>query len=64
MKTEMAVIIPPIGLNLYTLKSAVPQLNMEEIIRGSLPYIVIEFAALLLFLFVPAFALWLPGLMK
>ena len=64
MKTEMAVIMPPIGLNLYTLKSAVPQLNMDEIIRGCLPYVVIEFAALLLFLFVPGLALWLPGLMK
>ena len=64
LKTEMAVIMPPIGLNLYTLKSIVPDLNMSEIMRGVLPYIALEFIVLLIFIFIPQLALWLPGQMK
>jgi TRAP-type C4-dicarboxylate transport system permease large subunit len=64
MKTEMAVIMPPVGLNLYTLKSAVPELTLKEIVTGCLPYLGIELFALLLFLFVPEIALWLPEMMK
>lgn len=64
MNMEMAVITPPVGLNLYTMKSIIPQLSLEAILRGALPYVFIEFAALLPFVFYPEAALWLPRLMK
>lgn len=64
MNMNMAVITPPVGLNLYALKSVVPDLSIEEIIQGSLPYVVIEFLALMPFIFFPGLLLWLPGMMK
>lgn len=64
LNLEMAVITPPVGLNLYTMKSIMgDRLTMEEIIRGSLPYVIVESLCLLLFLFWPTLALWLPSKM-
>lgn len=59
---EMAVITPPVGLNLYTLKTVAPQVRLEDIIAGSLPYVIIDFAVLLLFVIFPEWATWLPNL--
>ena len=60
---EMAVITPPVGLNLYTMKSVVPELDMAEIFRGVAPYLLIEGALLGLLIAVPELATWLPGLL-
>lgn len=64
MNMEMAVITPPVGLNLYTMKSIIPELSLEEILRGAMPYVFIEFAVLIPFIFYPELALWLPRMMK
>ncbi len=61
---ELAVVTPPVGLNLYTLKSCVPSLSLEEIIKSSLPFLVIEFICLLLFTLYPPLSLWLPNMIK
>ena len=60
---EMAVITPPVGLNLYTMKSVVPELDMADIFRGVAPYLLIEGALLGLLIAVPELATWLPGLL-
>jgi TRAP-type mannitol/chloroaromatic compound transport system permease large subunit len=39
------------------------RLTMEEIIRGALPYVLVEMLALLLFIFWPGLAMWLPNKM-
>ena len=64
INVEIAVITPPVGLNLYTLKSITNRINMNEIIKGAFPYILIDFACLILFMLVPKLALWLPSTMK
>jgi len=64
LNIEMAVISPPVGLNLYVLKSVVPQLSITEIIAGAMPFLIVEFLCLLLFIFFPTLALWLPNLMQ
>lgn len=39
---EIGMITPPVGLNLFVLKGTVPQLDlMDDIVKGSLPYIFI-----------------------
>jgi TRAP-type C4-dicarboxylate transport system permease large subunit len=60
---EMAVITPPVGLNLYTMKSVVPELDMAEIFRGVAPYLLIEGALLGLLIAVPSIATFLPELL-
>lgn len=61
---EMAVVTPPVGLNLYTLRGCCPFLEIEEIIRASLPFLMVQLACLLLFTLYPPLSLWLPGLMR
>ncbi len=60
---EIAVITPPVGLNLYALKSITDEVDLGQIIKGTAPYVGIEVLCLLLFMFVPQLALWLPGTM-
>lgn len=63
MNLEMAVITPPVGLNLYTLKAVAPVLPIETIIRSVVPFVILQFLVLTLFVLIPELALWLPGLM-
>ncbi len=60
---EMAVITPPVGLNLYTMKSVVPELDLGDIFRGITPYLLIEGALLAVMIAVPGIATWLPGVL-
>ncbi|EAU43066.1 hypothetical protein FP2506_09491 [Fulvimarina pelagi HTCC2506] len=64
MNLEIAVITPPVGLNLYTLKAVAPMLKIEEIVRSVLPFVVIQFLMLALFVLAPSISLWLPNLMR
>ncbi|WP_291794597.1 MULTISPECIES: TRAP transporter large permease [Brevibacterium] len=59
---ETAVITPPVGLNLYAMKSVVPELDIAAIIRGALPYLAIEAGLVVLMVFVPEIATWFPSL--
>jgi tripartite ATP-independent transporter DctM subunit len=61
---EIAVITPPVGLNLYTMKSVVPELDLGDIFRGIAPYVAIEGLLLLLMIAFPQLATWLPGLLS
>lgn len=62
MNLEMAVVTPPVGLNLYTLRGVCPFLSIEEIIRSSIPFVIIQFIGLVIFTLFPAISLWLPNL--
>jgi tripartite ATP-independent transporter DctM subunit len=61
---ELAVVTPPVGLNLYTLRGVCPFLSIEEIIRSSIPFLMVELAALVLFTLVPPLSLWLPSFVR
>jgi len=63
LNLEIAVITPPVGLNLYALRGVCPELSVEEIIKSALPFVAVQFAVLMLFVLFPAISLWLPGLM-
>ena len=62
MNLEIAVVTPPVGLNLYALRGVCPMLSVEEIIRSVVPFIAVQFAVLMLFVLFPDLSLWLPGL--
>ncbi|HSG76595.1 MAG TPA: TRAP transporter large permease [Burkholderiales bacterium] len=59
---ELALITPPVGMNLFTIK-AVTKAPIGEIIRGALPYVVLIFVCLGIVMAWPQLALWLPGTM-
>ena len=60
---EMSLISPPVGLNLMVLKG-VTDASYLEVVRGTLPYIAIMAACLLLLIFFPSIATFLPATMK
>ena len=50
---ELAVITPPVGMNLYAI-SAITRIPTAEVLRGTVPFMLIIFTALLLFTYVPS----------
>ncbi len=62
---EMAVITPPVGLNLYTIKGVSPaDVSISDIIKGVIPFVFIEIILLIIFISFPKLCLWLPYTMK
>jgi len=61
---ELAVVTPPVGLNLYTLRGVCPFLSIEEIIRSSIPFLLVQLLALILFTLIPGLSLWLPSFIR
>jgi len=59
---ELALITPPVGMNLFTLK-AVSHAPIGEIIRGVAPYFLLLVFGLALIMIFPQLALFLPGTM-
>lgn len=59
---EIAMITPPVGMNLFTIK-AITQAPLGPIIRGSAPYVVLMLAVLLIIFYLPSIAMWLPRTM-
>ncbi|MEF2549761.1 TRAP transporter large permease subunit [Aurantimonas sp. A2-1-M11] len=64
MNLEIAVVTPPVGLNLYTLKAVAPMLRIEEIVRSVVPFVMVQFVMLIIFVLFPSISLWLPNLMR
>lgn len=60
---EIALITPPVGLNVYVLRGALPQVPTADIFRGTLPFLVVQFVNVALILAFPALVLWLPQTM-
>ncbi|WP_374665838.1 TRAP transporter large permease [Ramlibacter sp.] len=60
---EIGLITPPIGVNLFVIRSVVPDVPMRTVIRGVIPFIVADLVRVLLIAAVPALSLWLPGLL-
>lgn len=62
--TELGLITPPIGMNVFVVKSVMPSIRLADIFRGVTPFIGADVIALILVLLIPAIATFLPGLMR
>ena len=60
---EVGLITPPVGLNLYVLKGVAPDVPLPQVLRGSLPFVLLMFLAMVLISVFPGIALWLPSQM-
>jgi tripartite ATP-independent transporter DctM subunit len=60
---EIGLITPPIGVNLFVIRSVVPDIAMMTIVRGVIPFIVADLVRVLIIAAVPALSLWLPNLL-
>jgi len=64
MVVEIALITPPVGLNVFVIRSLLPDVAASTIFRGLAPFIAFDAVRLLLIAFVPALSLVLPRLMQ
>jgi len=60
---EIGLIHPPIGVNLFVIRSVVPDVPMMTVVRGVIPFIVADLLRILLIAAVPSISLWLPRLL-
>ncbi|MEM1524879.1 MAG: TRAP transporter large permease [Nitrososphaerales archaeon] len=60
---EAGLITPPVGLNLYVIKRIAPEIPMSDVLKGSIPFIIIMFIGMVLLYLFPQLALWLPSQM-
>ncbi|MFP4273670.1 MAG: TRAP transporter large permease subunit, partial [Paracoccaceae bacterium] len=61
MVTELSLVTPPVGLNLFVIKSVVSDLPMGKIYRGIIPFVLADLLRILLLIAFPAIALFLPA---
>jgi len=60
---EVAAVTPPVGLNLYAVKAALPEIALDTIYKGSTPYWIMNVIAVFLLYAFPEIALYLPSRM-
>lgn len=61
--TEIGLITPPIGLNVYMIKAMVPDVAAGTIFKGVMPFIGADIVRLAIILIFPGLVLYLPKLM-
>jgi tripartite ATP-independent transporter DctM subunit len=60
MIIEIALVTPPIGMNVFIVKALAPHLKLGSIFRALGPFIVANFVWLVLMIAFPQIALWFP----
>ena len=58
---EMGLIHPPVGLNIFVIKSIAPDIPLADVMWGTLPFVVIMAAAVVMLCFLPEISMWLPA---
>jgi C4-dicarboxylate transporter DctM subunit len=60
---EISLITPPVGLNVFVLRTLLPEIPIGTMFRGVAPFIVADFVRLTLLISFPIISLWLPRLL-
>ncbi|SFP91472.1 TRAP transporter large permease [Variovorax sp. 770b2] len=60
MTVELGLIHPPVGMNVFVIKSVVKDVSFTTIFKGVLPFIATDIVRLVILIAFPAIALWLP----
>ncbi|MDX1396873.1 MAG: TRAP transporter large permease subunit, partial [Gemmatimonadota bacterium] len=63
MMTELALVTPPIGANVFVMRRVAPDVPMGDIFRGVLPFVLGVLAVLALLTAFPGLVMWLPDRM-
>lgn len=62
--TEVALITPPVGVNVFVMRGIAVDVSMGQIFRGVMPFLIGEFVLIGLLVAFPGIATWLPSLMS
>ncbi|HUN95414.1 MAG TPA: TRAP transporter large permease subunit, partial [Bradyrhizobium sp.] len=60
MTVELGLIHPPVGMNVFVIKSVIKDVNMSTIFAGVLPFVVTDIIRLIILILFPLLATWLP----
>jgi C4-dicarboxylate transporter DctM subunit len=60
MTVELGLIHPPVGMNVFVIKSVIKDVNMSTIFVGVLPFVVTDLIRLVILISLPWLATWLP----
>ena len=63
MTVELGLIHPPVGMNIFVIKSVIEDTKISTIFYGVLPFIITDIIRLILLVAFPMLALWLPSKM-
>jgi tripartite ATP-independent transporter DctM subunit len=63
MTVELGLIHPPVGMNVFVIKSVVKDVSFTTIFKGVLPFVATDILRLIILIAFPAIALWLPSRM-
>ena len=61
MTVELGLIHPPVGMNVFVIKSVVHDVSFSTIFAGVLPFVVTDIIRLVILIAFPIIALWLPS---
>jgi tripartite ATP-independent transporter DctM subunit len=57
---SVGALTPPVGMNIFYMKGAVPSVKLEDMFRGSMPYIACMLLLIVFMYFFPQIVTWLP----
>ena len=60
LNMEIGLITPPVGLNLYVINGIAPDVRLQTVLAGALPFMLLMVLAIVLLCVFPGIALWLP----
>ncbi len=63
MTVELGLIHPPVGMNVFVIKSVVPEVSFTTIFKGVIPFVITDIVRLVILIAFPVIALWLPSRM-
>ncbi len=61
--TEISLITPPVGLNVFVLSGIIKDINTGTIFKGVFPFWVADMVRLAVIVLVPAIVLFLPNML-
>ena len=62
--SEIGVITPPVGMNVYVMKGVAPDVPLFTIFKGIFPFLIADVVAVTLLLFIPQITLFLPSIVR
>ena len=63
MTVELGLITPPVGMNVFVIKSVVERVSFATIFRGVAPFVLTDLVRLVILIAFPVLAMWLPSRM-
>ncbi|WP_191601338.1 TRAP transporter large permease [Marinomonas algicola] len=61
---ELGLVTPPLGINVFTVKAAQPDIRLKEVFMGVTPFVMAMIVTAMLILYFPSIAMGLPNLMR